>query len=70
MNGKNAIPPDKQSIESFMENTQQISAEEAGRAQLETSVERVTGLISHLVQDTLAVEEPLEIQLGHGAADA
>jgi FdhD protein len=70
MNGKNDIPFDKQSIESFMENTRQISAEEAGRAQLEISVERVTGLSSHLVQDTLAVEEPLEIQLGYGTADA
>src|SRR5678815_139738 len=36
-------------------------------ATLETSVERFAGGSSHLETDTLAVEEPLELQLGYGA---
>ena len=35
---------------------------------VETSVERVTGRTSRQVQDSLAIEEPLEIQLGYGPA--
>jgi FdhD protein len=40
------------------------------RAYIETTVERVRGQSSHLAKDTLAVEEPLEIQLVYGRADA
>jgi FdhD protein len=35
----------------------------------ETAVEKITGLTSREVQDSVAVEEPLEIQLGYGPAD-
>ncbi len=31
--------------------------------------ERVTGLTSQTAEETLAVEEPLEIQLGYGSAE-
>ena len=37
---------------------------------LQTAVERVTGQISHNVTDSLAIEEPLEIQLTYGPSDA
>jgi FdhD protein len=37
---------------------------------IETSVEKIAGLTSRQVQDSLAVEEPLEIQLGYGPADS
>jgi FdhD protein len=37
---------------------------------IETSVEKIAGLTSRQVQDCLAVEEPLEIQLGYGPADS
>jgi FdhD protein len=37
------------------------------RATHQVSIGKVTGLSSHHAQDTLAVEEPLEIQLAHGA---
>ncbi len=40
------------------------------RAYIETTVERVRGRSSHPAKDTLAVEDPLEIQLGYGPADA
>jgi FdhD protein len=43
---------------------------ESGRAIVDTSVERVTGLDSHPTEDFLAVEEPLEIQLGYGPSNA
>jgi FdhD protein len=33
---------------------------------LETSVDKISGQTSHQVQDSLAIEEPLEIQLGYG----
>jgi FdhD protein len=42
----------------------------ANRASLEVTIEKVTGHSSRRVQDTLAVEEPLEIQLAHGAIGA
>jgi FdhD protein len=35
---------------------------------LETSVLKISGRTSHQVQDSLAIEEPLEIQLGYGPA--
>jgi FdhD protein len=37
---------------------------------LQTTVEKVTGQISHQVQDSLAIEEPLEIQLTCGPSNA
>jgi FdhD protein len=37
---------------------------------LQTTVEKITGQISHQVTDSLAVEEPLEIQLNYGPSDA
>lgn len=37
---------------------------------IEMPVEKITGLTSRQVQDSLAVEEPLEIQLGYGPADS
>jgi FdhD protein len=39
---------------------------EAGRASIETMIDKVAGHSSRHIQDTLAVEEPLEIQLAHG----
>lgn len=36
----------------------------------ETVVEKITGLTSRAVLDSVAVEEPLEIQLGYGPADS
>jgi FdhD protein len=37
---------------------------------LQTTVEKVTGQISHQVKDSLAIEEPLEIQLTYGPSNA
>jgi FdhD protein len=37
---------------------------------LQTTVEKVMGQISHQVQDSLAIEEPLEIQLTYGPSNA
>jgi len=37
---------------------------------LQTTVEKITGGISRQVMDSLAIEEPLEIQLNHGPSDA
>ena len=51
-----------------MEETRELNGSENGRALLNVTVERVTGLISHPAEETLAVEEPLEIQLGYGQA--
>jgi FdhD protein len=42
----------------------------ANRASLEVTIEKVTGHSFRRLQDTLAVEEPLEIQLAHGAIGA
>jgi FdhD protein len=42
----------------------------AGRSVLEASVEKVTGGTSRWAQDSLAIEEPLEIQLGYGPRDS
>src|ERR1700730_3286330 len=54
----------------IMLNTDHAFEKESGRAVVETSVERVTGLDSRQAEDSLAVEEPLEIQLAYGPADA
>src|SRR5271156_27407 len=43
---------------------------ETSRAVHQVTIEKVTGLNSHQAEDTLAVEEPLEIQLAHGAPGA
>ena len=37
---------------------------------IETDVKKITGLTSREVQDSVAVEEPLEIQLGYGPGDS
>jgi FdhD protein len=42
---------------------------EDGRALLSVMAERVTGFSSQTAEETLAVEEPLEIQLGYGTAE-
>ena len=41
-----------------------------GSSMLQTSVEKVAGRMSHKVEDSLAIEEPLEIQLTYGTAIA
>lgn len=46
------------------------SAREAVRAFVDVAVERVDGLQASQVEETLAVEEPLEIQLVHGPRNA
>jgi FdhD protein len=43
---------------------------ETSRALHQVTIEKVSGLNSSHTQDTLAVEEPLEIQLAHGTPDA
>jgi FdhD protein len=43
---------------------------ETNRAAQQVAIEKVTGLNSHHAEDTLAVEEPLEIQLAHGPLNA
>src|SRR5258708_32802534 len=47
-----------------------VSEKNASRAIVDTSVERVTGLDFRQTEEFLAVEEPLEIQLAYGSADA
>src|SRR6202453_1298386 len=42
---------------------------ENARALLSVMAERVTGFTSQTAEETLAVEEPLEIQLGYGTAE-
>jgi FdhD protein len=46
------------------------SPPETNRSTLDVKIEKVTGHSSRHFQDTLAVEEPLEIQLAHGAVGA
>jgi FdhD protein len=50
--------------------TGQVSGKDTSRAVVDISVERVTGLESRRTEEFLAVEEPLEIQLAYGSADA
>ena len=52
-----------------MRGTAQAPDEISG-ASRDILIKKVTGLNLHPAHDTLAVEEPLEIQLGYGAADA
>ncbi|WP_158943716.1 formate dehydrogenase accessory sulfurtransferase FdhD [Granulicella sp. S190] len=44
--------------------------QETDRATLDLSIEKITGLNSRFAHDTVAVEEPLEIQLAHGPSHA
>ena len=53
-----------------MEETPELSISENARALFSVMAERVTGLTSQTVEETLAVEEPLEIQLGYGPAES
>ena len=53
-----------------MEDAKRNPVHEEDRSFLDIEVEKVSGLNSHPAKDALAVEEPLEIQLGHGPAHA
>src|ERR1700733_7132915 len=53
-----------------MEETTALLMSEDARALLSVMAERVTGFTSQTAEETLAVEEPLEIQLGYGAAES
>jgi FdhD protein len=53
-----------------MEETPQLRVSEDSRALSDVTVERVTGFTSQTAEETLAVEEPLEIQLGYGGAES
>jgi FdhD protein len=57
-------------MDTFTPITSPVSEKDTSRAVVDTSVERVTGLDSRRIQESLAVEEPLEIQLAYGPADA
>lgn len=50
--------------------TGQATGRETGRAFMDVSVEKVQGLESGRAEETVAIEEPLEIQLVHGPAHA
>jgi hypothetical protein len=50
--------------------TREMNTSETGGALCSTEAERVTGFGSQTVEEMLAVEEPLEIQLGYGAAQS
>ncbi len=52
-----------------MEETTGLLISENARALLGVMAERVTGFTSHTAEETVAVEEPLEIQLGYGTAE-
>jgi FdhD protein len=52
-----------------MEETTAPLISENARALLSVMAERVTGFTSQTAEETLAVEEPLEIQLGYDAAE-
>jgi FdhD protein len=56
-------------IKSHMKGAAQAPDEISG-ASRDVPIKKVTGLNLHPAHDTLAVEEPLEIQLCYGAADA
>jgi FdhD protein len=51
-----------------MDDTREVNGVESRRELLGVTVDRVTGLDSQSAEETLAVEEPLEIQLGYGPA--
>jgi len=50
--------------------TREMNISEAGGALCSAEAERVTGFGSQTVEEMLAVQEPLEIQLGYGAAQS
>jgi FdhD protein len=50
--------------------TGRFPTKDPNRSFTDTSVVKVEGLQSRVAEETLAVEEPLEIQLVHGPADA
>lgn len=50
--------------------TRKLNGSEGRRALLGVTAERVTGFSSQRAEETLAVEEPLEIQLGYGTASS
>jgi FdhD protein len=52
-----------------MEETTGLLISENARAVLSVMAERVSGFTSQTAEETLAVEEPLEIQLGYGTAE-
>ncbi|MFY9937978.1 MAG: formate dehydrogenase accessory sulfurtransferase FdhD [Silvibacterium sp.] len=52
-----------------MEETAALLRSENARALLSVMAERVTGFTSQSAEETLAVEEPLEIQLGYDTAE-
>ncbi len=49
-----------------MNETRELNGSENRRALLCVTAERVTEFSLHTAEETLAVEEPLEIQLGYG----
>jgi FdhD protein len=52
-----------------MEETSHLRISEDARAVFSVTAERMTGFTSQTAQETLAVEEPLEIQLAYGTAE-
>jgi FdhD protein len=52
-----------------MEETSQLRVSEDARAVFSVMAQRMTGFTSQTAEETLAVEEPLEIQLGYGTAE-
>jgi len=52
-----------------MEETSQLRVSEDARAVFSVVAERMTGFTSQTAEETLAVEEPLEIQLGYATAE-
>jgi FdhD protein len=52
-----------------MEETSHLRISEDARAVFSVTAERMTGCTSQTAQETLAVEEPLEIQLAYGTAE-
>jgi FdhD protein len=61
---------DKDIIDAGFPVVQNNARREARPPVLETFVQRITGSASQRVQDSLAIEEPLEIQLGYGPANS
>src|ERR1700757_2433656 len=57
-------------MDSFNPITGPLPEKDTSRAAIDTSVEKVTGLEFQQTKEFLAVEEPLEIQLAYGPADA
>src|ERR1700685_3504763 len=52
-----------------MEESSHLRISEDARAVFSVTAERMTGFTSQTAQETLAVEEPLEIQLAYGTAE-